>query len=148
MAEIHREIDMTSERFHLEAGHALVWDGRTIDLHNNFVFNCFNYSVKHDTASLSWSRSEGQWVTEDDPHFIKIVLTNVNFLRIESSLGTEPAVPTTLEYAGYLNAEDVEVMNGFLERTEVSGGYHIIFCFEGGMTIKIGASSGYITIGP
>ena len=142
------EIEMIDENFRFDAGYALIWDGRRIDLHNNFLFDGLDYSVKDGAVSLSWRRSQGQWVDEIDPPRFKIVFTNVGLLRMEASLGPEPSGPTTLEFAGYLNAADEGVMNGFLERNEVSESYHFIFAFEGGLAIKIGASAGYVDTGP
>lgn len=135
---------MTKERFHFVSGHALVWDGRTIDLHNNFDFDRFDYSATDGTISLSWRRCEGDWVADDDPASVQVIFASVHFLKVEVGPCAEPAVPSTLEYAGYLSAEDVTIMNGCLERNEVQGDYHFIFGFEGGMTVKIGARSGYV----
>jgi len=136
---------MGKERFHLAGGHALVWEERTIDLHNNFEFDRFDYSVKDGVVSLSWRRCDGDWVADDDPALVRIIFTSVNFLKMEAGLCAESDDPSTLEYGGYLSTEDAEVLNGCLERDEVHGDYHFIFGFEGGMTLKIGALSGHVT---
>ena len=137
---------MSDCTFHLEAGHALVLDGQTLDLHNNFVFRAFEYSAPEATASLSWTRSHGEWVTAGDPASIRILFTNVTFLKMELAFQGERTDPTTLSFAGYLHADDDIVMNGFLERHEVQGRYHVIFGFEDGTAIKIGASRASVTI--
>ena len=135
---------MKKERFRLIEGHALTWKDRIVDLHNNFDFDQFSYSVKDSRVSLSWCRCKGHWVSDDDPAAIKVIFTGVYFLMIESNACDESIDPSTLDFAGYLSVEDVMVMNGFLELDEVRGNYHYIFGFEGGMKIKIGAASGYV----
>ncbi len=140
---------MTSEQFRLVAGHELICHGRSIDLHNNFLFSGLQYSDIDATASLLWHRSQGPWVAEDEPASVNIVFTDVEVLKMEPcQADLSNHAPKTVQFAGYLNAEDLDVMNGYVERKEATDDYHFIFGFEGGMAIKIGASSGYVTTGP
>ena len=40
----------------------LNYEGRAIDLHNNFDFVGFDYNVAERQVKLSWKKSSGHWV--------------------------------------------------------------------------------------
>lgn len=133
---------MTAENFTLEQGYALVVEGKTFDLHNNYDFIRFSYSSTKSEVVLLWRRSKGDWVEPDAPTFIKIVFSGTTFLKTVYEAGDDVSPTSTLEFAGYLRTDDVPTMNGYLERTEIAGDYHLIFGFDGGMAIKLRAASG------
>jgi len=115
-------------------------------LHNDFDFAGLEYSAKAAVFRLRWTKSLGDWVAADAPETIELVCVSPSCLIIRHGDGAF-ASPSTLEFAGYLHAEDQDVMDGYLERDEVAGPYHLIFVFQGGLAIKLAAESISVTAG-
>jgi hypothetical protein len=61
---------------------ALNYDGRDIDLHNDFDFEGFDYNVAERQIRLCWKKMSGPWVAKDE--FSSLVLTHkaVNYLMV------------------------------------------------------------------
>lgn len=124
----------------LKAGYLLAWSDIEVDLHNDYDFVGFEHSVEKSVFTLVWTRTKGSWVAENAPERISVSFSGLSFLKIRhetESLGE----PSTLEFAGYLHVEDSDLMDGYLERAEVTGDHHHIFVFDGGLAIKLGAES-------
>lgn len=135
---------MHREDLRFEAGYLVALNGRNLDLHNDLDFEGLEYSPKRETLLLRWRRCHDSWVSDGTPARITMVFAGVYLLRVQLSRaadGARSAEGTCLSYAGYLHAEDMDTMDGYLERSEVSGASITVIGFEGGMEVRIGALS-------
>ena len=133
---------MRAENFTLEQGYTLVLDGVTYDLHNDYDFIRFSYTSPDSKTVLLWQKCRGDWTDPDAPAYIRIAFSGTTFLMTVCEEDSDVSPHSTLEFAGYLHADDLQNMHGYLDRTEISDDYHLIFGFEGGMTIKLKAANG------
>ena len=59
----------------------LVKDDYRHDLHNNFDFSGFDYSIEKRELVLRWKRSMGEWVSTDTPTELTIKFEEVSEFR-------------------------------------------------------------------
>lgn len=67
--------------FEIIDGIYLVQSSHELDLHNNFDFIEFNYSVKNRLLLLSWRRNDGEWVASGTPESVIIEFREVSEFR-------------------------------------------------------------------
>ena len=68
--------------FEVEDNYAITFQGRHIDLHNNFDLESFHYNVINKEFELLWKKTEGDWISENELKAISITHKKINFLRI------------------------------------------------------------------
>lgn len=133
---------MEKGNFNIEGNHAVNFNGRQIDLHNNFDFVGFKYSSKTNNLYLIWLKSEGEWISSDEFNEVEIAFKNVTFLKVRRDELKKGGAGSskTLSLLGYLHPDDVEIMDGSLDEIEANSDYHMIFLFEDNLAIKVGSS--------
>ncbi len=67
--------------FEIVDGIYLVQSSHELDLHNDFNFLELNYSVENRTLSLSWRRSDGEWVAPGTPESVTVEFREVREFR-------------------------------------------------------------------
>jgi len=67
--------------FDIVDGIYLVQSKHELDLHNNFDFLGFNYSVENRTLLLNWKRSNGDWVAPETPQSLNVEFREVSEFR-------------------------------------------------------------------
>ena len=132
---------MKKINFFIDGNHALVVDGNYIDLHNNFDFEYFKYSVKQNKVTISWIKAVGDWVQADEYKKISMIFENIILLRMKNESIDISRERSTLLFIGYLHPEEINFMDGCLDEKEATSLYHLILSFEDGFTIKIFADS-------
>lgn len=107
--------------------------GQSYDLHNDFDFIGANFEAPSSHLTLLWANNREE---------IRICFQSVKFLRMN---GFDEAMPreedSRLSFMGYLHPDDVDLMDGFLTEDLAGEKYHVIFCFEGGLSMKVFADS-------
>jgi hypothetical protein len=68
--------------FDIIDNYALSYEGRLIDLHNNFEFAGFSYKVADKEVHLSWIKSSGTWVDNNELLSLILVHKAVTFLNV------------------------------------------------------------------
>ncbi|KAA9333735.1 hypothetical protein [Adhaeribacter soli] len=68
--------------FQLVDNYAISFEGRHIDVHNNFNFLGFEYKVETQTLILKWIKSAGDWVNSDELPQFALIHFEVNYLNI------------------------------------------------------------------
>ncbi len=107
-------------------------EGTEYDLHNDF--DCAEVSIKPIEGSLIlvWE------ARADRSQKIEIRFESIQYLRLQ---GVDQDMPRAedcrLSFAGYLHPDQGDVMDGFVEDNGSMEGYHMIFCFEGGLVAKV-----------
>ena len=124
--------------FDITDNHALNFNGRHIDLHNNFDFVGFDYNIANKQLKLSWTKSKGNWVYKDELNNLVLVHNSVTFLTItdqdenssfedDSCLGEITVFPSTAR----------EVNDSIVPQQKPNDGDDIIYFFENGQVIRI-----------
>lgn len=93
--------------FEITQGIYLVQPPHELDLHNNFDFLGFDYSVEHRALLLRWRRSTGDWVASGTPASVTIEFREVSEFRFQPR---DSAMPFTeddcVSSFGYWTDED------------------------------------------
>jgi hypothetical protein len=115
------------------------YEGRLLDLHNDFEF----ISVSREVAN---KRGRLQWRNEANQLFLTLNFTNVNlFMAKRADEGYPPEEASTTTFIGFLDPRDVDQMNAF-SREHWEGHRHFIVAFQDGSAIKFGASEAEVKI--
>jgi hypothetical protein len=67
--------------FEIKDGIYLSQPPHELDLHNNFDFCGFHYSIEDRTLSLHWRRSKGEWVSAGTPASVSVEFREVSEFR-------------------------------------------------------------------
>lgn len=127
-------------------------DGRYFDLHNNFDFVSFNYLFNKRHFEISWSRSQGDWISKTDPKQLKIEFTNVTILRIkeldqvEDVLNKYQSDDLTLSIIGFTSKEDYEFQGYLAEVNSKDENYPIAIQTQNGQGFIIYSESAVLKI--
>ena len=70
-----------NRNYEIVEGIYLVQGEDELDLHNNFDFVGFDYSIAERKLELNWIRSDGDWVSCDMPQSIRITFRHVSEFR-------------------------------------------------------------------
>jgi len=124
--------------------YAIKVNGQHIDLHNNFDLKKIEYSIEENRISLTWTCTKGDWIPNDKIKSVKINFEEILFLKVE--LGKDNSDQKSLLFIGYLNPEDIDVMDGCLDEDESTLDYHMIMAFDNGLVIKIFSESVFCKI--
>lgn len=68
--------------FKIIENYALSYQGRHIDLHNNYEFTGMEYSTRKMTLTLRWIKSSGDWIKDDELLQLMLVHKSVSYLSI------------------------------------------------------------------
>lgn len=109
--------------------------GAIYDLHNDFDCNFIRFNPLSSSLTLSW-------VSLADEKFLEICFESIELLMLR---GMDAKMPRKedrrLSFMGYVNPEDLDLMDGFLPEDLAEEGFHFIFSFEGGVVIKLQCQS-------
>jgi hypothetical protein len=114
--------------------------GRAIDLHNNFDFIGFDYNVKSRQLKLTWTRSIGDWVNQDEFSTIEIVHSNVFYysLGYDNEIYEFPEDDKSLAGMTFISSADRVINNELFSRGNPEPGDDVLYIFETEHYIRIG----------
>lgn len=124
--------------FDITDNHALSFEGRHIDLHNNFDVVGFEYNLAAREIKLNWKKSSGDWVDKNELSSLVLLHKAVTFLKVidqdersnyddDSCLGEITFFPST----------DRELNDSIIPQSKPNDGDDIIYFFENGQHIRI-----------
>jgi Na+-transporting NADH:ubiquinone oxidoreductase subunit NqrF len=117
------------------------------DLHNDFDFLSFNYTLNSRQFVMNWQKSSGSWVAANLPAQLSLLFSNVAYLAISPR---DPEMPysedSCLSFLGYLRPEDKIVMDGFLPEEMAQNDYDLILVFQSGLAVKVYADTVRVNI--
>jgi hypothetical protein len=124
--------------FDITDNFALNYEGRDVDLQNNFDFVGFDYNVAERQVKLSWKKSSGHWVDKNEISSLFLIHKAVNYLMVieqdenstyadDSCLGEITFVPSTLR----------ELNDIIVPQSKPSEEDDILYLFENGQRIRI-----------
>ena len=68
--------------FSIKCFREIQYDGREIDLHNNFDLVTVEHSVEHRSVTLNWIKSTEDWAIAEEYQKLTIVHKGVSFFTI------------------------------------------------------------------
>ena len=114
----------------------LASQGQSYDLHNDFDAIKVELDIANNLITIFWRSLRCQ-----------NALASIRFEGLQSLAlkGFDISMPREedrrLSFMGYLHPDDVEIMDGFLPEEGPMKDSPMIFCFEGGLAIKVFAIS-------
>jgi hypothetical protein len=70
--------------FEIMENYALTFEGRHIDLHNNFDFVDYKYDVMGQKLTMYWVKTQGEWVKKDEIEKFELVHKGVTYLAMHT----------------------------------------------------------------
>ena len=136
---------MRAENFQVESSVYLQQRGRDFDLHNDYIFSAFSYSVAERVLELSWTRSAGDWVRTDMPTRLTLLCHRVTHL---SFVGGGLEMPFTeddcLSSLSFAPAEGFEVsIVASTAAAAFDSSWHWLFSFMSGFTLRVAGESAH-----
>jgi hypothetical protein len=134
--------------FQVENSIYLQQGGRDFDLHNDYDFVAFSYSVAERVVELSWLRSSGDWVRRELPARLVLSCRGVSHL---SATGRDPEMPFTEDDC--LSELCFAVADGSFEHTFVASSaaetfdfsWHWVFSFMSGFTLRVAGETAHLS---
>jgi hypothetical protein len=125
--------------FKIEDNYALNYNGRHIDLHNNFDFVSYHYEIPERQLKLIWKKSSR--VLDDELPVLELIHSDVFYLNINYS--KDEAFPDDARCLGeisYFPSSERDVNDAFTSQTTPNDNDDIIYVFESGDFIRVGCS--------
>jgi hypothetical protein len=134
--------------FQIESSIYLQQGGLDFDLHNDYDFSGFSYSVAEQVVELSWIRSPGDWVRRDLPSRLLLSCCGVTHL---SAIGRDAEMPFTeddclsqLSFAVADGAFDYNFVTSSAKETFDSS-WHWVFSFMSGFRLRIAGETAHLS---
>jgi hypothetical protein len=124
--------------FEIVHNSALNIDNREVDLHNNFDFISFEYTVHNRELKLTWKKTIGDWVPSNEFNRLTLTHKQVEFLNIDDrdkdSLLVDDA---TLGNITFFPSSVREMSDSIVPQAKPNEQDDIIYTFENGQIIRI-----------
>ena len=124
--------------FDIIDNHAIEIEGRHIDLHNNFDFVGFDYTIADREIKIHWKKSSGEWVDKNE--FSSLVLTHkdVTYLKvIEQDENSTYEDDCCLDEISFFPSTAREINDSIVSQSKPNEGDDILYFFENGQRIRI-----------
>ena len=124
--------------FDIIDNYALIFEGRHIDLHNNFDFLGFTYNVKDSEINLRWTKSIGDWVDKNELSSLVLVHKTVTYLKVieQDAEGTWDEAICLGEITFFPSTER-ELNDRMIPQLKPNDDDDILYFFENGQRIRI-----------
>ena len=127
--------------FNINSSTEIDYKGVIIDLHNNFNFINFSYSISERKLSLCWIKTIGDWVKDDKVDNITIIHKNISFMNINYDNPIKyDSEDQTLEFISYFPSQNRDVNDGFLVKYLPEKDDDLIYRFENQQFIRVHCS--------
>jgi hypothetical protein len=122
--------------FEIVENYALSYKGTHIDLHNNFDFVGLNHDITNKILTLSWVKTDGDWVHKKEFNTIELVHEGVSFLLISSETGIS-IEDKTLNRLGYFPSNERHINDSITHQNKPQKDDDIIYLFENDEFIRV-----------
>jgi hypothetical protein len=125
----------------------VILSGRLIDIHNNFEFVGFDYNVANRQLTLTWIKSAGNWVPENEFKRLTFSHNNISFLTItQKDESDDPSDNTCLSEVTFFPSTQRDITDSFLTQKKPNQDDDILYFFQNGQTIRICSEEIYLMI--
>lgn len=126
--------------FSIEDDYGLVYNNELLDLHNCYEFQELKYSLNSKKIELEWDAND-EWVVKTSIKKFKLTFNRPVFFKVrERNFELPKSEDLTLSRMGFIHPED-EDMDNPCELNDRKENFHMLFTFQGGMSIRIYAES-------
>ncbi|PVY41915.1 hypothetical protein [Pontibacter virosus] len=130
---------MKLTNFEIEDTVTLHYTGLYLDLHNDYDFHEFKYSLSSQVFEIQWDKLETEETTSNNIDKFKLRFSAVSFLKIQERDAEVPvSEDKCLDVLGWLPQNMRQVMDSFGLKPDYKND-DMILIFRGGQTIKINA---------
>jgi hypothetical protein len=129
---------MKLTNFTIEADQiALTYNGKYLDVHNNYEFRGFNYDILSKQLHLTWTRSHEKWASEKLCGF-RLAFRNVSFFNVrERDAALSFKEDTCMSFIGFLPRDMRDDFDSFTESKNVTRDDDMNVNFQSGQALKI-----------
>lgn len=133
--------------FILYQNHAIHFDNKHLDLHNDFDFKGFSYNIERRQLSLNWKGTNAGWVADGNPSKVVITIYEVEFLKIAPRDNEMPfSEDTCLSDLTYYSSSERDQDECVYEQEKPTENDDIIFKFQSGQVIRAKGSEIIVNI--
>ena len=133
--------------FNIYENHAIHFEGKHLDLHNNYDFQGFVFSVEKRQLILNWKSTKADWVPRDNPLSLAITIHNVEFLKVTPRDGGMPfSEDSCLSDLTYFPSSERENDECIQAQQKPNDGDDLIFKFQNEQIIRVKGSSAEVTV--
>ena len=137
---------MISENFSWSESIYLKYDSIEYDLHNDFDFIEINYIIETQSVTLKWQRGIGNWVNQNQPDLIVLIISNVSQFEFKPRDSEMPFTEDDcLESFGFISDDDWCDGQFWVDKIP-DDNWLWSFVFQSGAEIIIGAKSAIVQI--
>ncbi len=115
----------------------VVFEGRELDLHNNFSFVTYCYDKQADELKVHFDKANGDWVPTDEFDKLTFTLSKIHYLK---TVEPKPEIITDdncLSGITFYYSDDREDNSSLLDRERPESEDDIIFTFESDRVIRV-----------
>jgi hypothetical protein len=135
---------MRCENFEVKDNIYLRHGGFDLDLHNNYDFVGFTYSVTDRLVEMRWSRGTGEWVDLRAPAKLRLQLRGVSHM---SAAPRDLQMPFTEDdcLSDIAFVESAQTNDELFTTEKRDPSWHWVFLFQSAFAIRIGGESAYLS---
>src|SRR4051812_46121520 len=124
--------------FEIKDSMALIFKGAYFDLHNNFDFSHFAYTVDSQLLVLTWLKSGENWAINEQVSKLAIIHKAVSFLSVTAR---DPAYPlsddTCLADITYFPSSERHMNDRTTDQPVPDFDDDLLYIFQSGQTIRV-----------
>ncbi|WP_338762077.1 hypothetical protein WAF17_16860 [Bernardetia sp. ABR2-2B] len=124
--------------FEIIENYALNFEEKHFDLHNNFDFLSFEYSILKQEIKMEWKKSNDNWVDKNEVNNLILVHKSVSYLFFNNEVKENNLNENQdLSEITFFPSKIREVNDNFLLQNNPKENDDIIYTFENGQVIRI-----------
>lgn len=124
--------------FELFENYAINFEGRQIDIHNDYDFVTFDYDVVSQTLKLNWKRSNQNGSKSDELSGFSLVHFEVNYLNITPrDFKAASSDDTCLLDLTFFPSSERDISDSLMIQNLPHNLDDILYTFAGGQTIRV-----------
>jgi hypothetical protein len=119
--------------------YALFYNGKQLDVHNNFDFIGYEYKISGRELILKWIKSDGNWIKEDEFSKLTLIHSNVSFLNVsyDNKDYEFPENDICLSEVTFFPSALRMTNNKFIDQRKPNENDDIIYTFQSGHFIRV-----------
>ena len=126
-------------------GISLAWDGRELDLHNEFTFHALNYFPALRWLQLTWTHATTEAAENAAPNSLTLLFRDVTFFRLKERAAAYPF--TEDDCLTNISFHPVAARNEFNSiHPTATAGADLTFLFVSEWGLKVNAATAELTV--
>jgi hypothetical protein len=124
--------------FAIEKNYALVYNGRLLDLHNNFDITSIVYDLARKEFKILWCKTNGDWVSTDEADKLELIHRSVSHLYIsDKDERGHMEDDSSLDDVTFYQSSHRNELHNIIDRPTPSVGDDILYTLQSGRKIQL-----------